>query len=71
MKSIILFFVVLGMLMITVGYHKQLLENVKTKTVIEYRYVPRSFYEEQLQPSNTHQMFEDMFTKDSVFFQTV
>ena len=71
MKSIVLLFFVIGIMMVTVGYHQELLKNMKTKTIIEYRYIPRSFYEEQLQPSDTHRTFADMFEKSSVFFNRV
>ena len=71
MKSIVLLFFVMGMLMITVGYHQELLKNAKTKTIIEYRFIPRSFYEEQLQSDDVHHSFYDMFNKSSVFFQQV
>ena len=57
--------------MITVAYHQELLKNAKTRTIIEYRYIPRSFYEEQLQPGDTHREFYDMFNKSSVFFKQV
>lgn len=70
MKSIVLLFFVIGIMMVTVAYHKELLKNAKTKTIIEYRFLPRSFYEEQLQPSDVHHTFHDMFEKESVFFQT-
>lgn len=70
MKSIVLLFFVIGIMMITIAYHRELLANAKTKTIIEYRFLPRSFYEEQMQPSDVHQTFHDMFEKDSVFFST-
>jgi hypothetical protein len=71
MKSLVLLFFVIGIMMITVSYHQELLKNAKTKTIIEYRFLPRSFYEEQLQPTDVHHTFSDMFDKQSVFFQTV
>lgn len=58
-------------MMVTISYHQELIKNAKTKTIIEYRYLPRSFYEEQLQPSDVHRTFNEMFNKDSIFFQTV
>lgn len=67
MKSLILLLLVSGILMITIGYHQKLRENIQEKTIIEYRYIPRSFYEEQLQPVNVEQSFYDMFHKDNVF----
>ena len=71
MKSIVLLFFVIGIMMMTVAYHQELLKNTKTKTIIEYRFLPRSFHEEQLQPSDVHQTFHDMFNKNSIFFQAV
>lgn len=71
MKSIVLLLFVIGIMMITIGYHQELLKNQKTKTIVEYRYIPRTFYEDQLQPANVHQTFHDMFKKDSIFFQTI
>lgn len=67
MKSIVMFLLVLGMLMISAGYHQSLQDNFKVQKVIEYRYVPRSFYEEQMQPVNLVASFKDMFEKDNIF----
>ena len=71
MKSIVLLLFVMGIMMITVAYHQELLKNSKVKTIIEYRYIPRSFYEEQMSPDDVHRTFHDMFNRESVFFQTV
>lgn len=67
MKSLVLLLLVVGIMAITIGYHQKLQENLKEKTIIEYRYIPRSFYEEQLQPVNVQQSFYDMFNKENVF----
>ena len=48
MKSIVLFFFVIGTILITMGYQKMLITNTKTKNVIEYRFIPQSLYEEQM-----------------------
>ena len=48
MKSIVLFFFVIGLVMLTIGYQRKILTNTKTNTVVEYRYIPRSIYDEQL-----------------------
>jgi hypothetical protein len=71
MKSIVLLLLVIGIMMVTISYHQELIKNAKTKTIIEYRFLPRSFYEEQLQPSDVHHTFNEMFNKDSIFFQTI
>ena len=67
MQSIVLLLLVLGVMMVTVGYHQKLQSNFKKEKVIEYRYIPRSLFEEQIQPVNLQQSFQDMFRKDMVY----
>jgi hypothetical protein len=67
MKSIVLLLMVIGIMMITVGYHQKIQNNFKIEKVVEYRYIPRSLFEEQVQPVNLQQSFYDMFKKDNVF----
>jgi hypothetical protein len=67
MKSLVLLLLVLGVMMITTGYHQKMQSNYKREKVIEYRYIPRSLFEEQMQPVNLQQSFSDMFRKDNVF----
>ena len=71
MKSLVLLLLVIGTILITTSYHQQLRDNFQEKVIIEYRYLPRSFYEEQLQPTNIQQSFHDMFNKDNVFMGQV
>ena len=61
-----LFFVV-GIIMLAIGYQRKILTNTKTRTVVEYRYIPRSIYEEQLSPINLQSTFHDMFKKEDIF----
>jgi len=67
MKSLVLLLMVIGIMMVTVGYHQKMQSNYKREKVIEYRYIPRSLFEEQMQPVNLQQSFSDMFRKDNVF----
>jgi hypothetical protein len=67
MKSLVLLLLVLGVMMITTGYHQKMQSNYKREKIIEYRYIPRSLFEEQMQPVNLQQSFADMFRKDNVF----
>ena len=64
-----LFFVV-GIVMFSIGYQRKILTNTKTRTIVEYRYIPRSIYEEQLSPINLQSTFNDMFNKEDVFLKT-
>jgi hypothetical protein len=71
MKSLVIVLLVLGLIMMALGYQKKLLENMETKTVIEYRFIPRSIYEDQFGPVNLEGSFQDMFEKQDVFFRMI
>jgi hypothetical protein len=70
MKSIVMLFFVVGIVMFSIGYQRKILTNTKTRTIVEYRYIPRSIYEEQLSPINLQSTFNDMFNKEDVFLKT-
>lgn len=71
MKSLVLFFFVIGVVLITMGYQKMLITNTKTKNIIEYRFIPQSLYEEQMGPLNIEHSFHDMFEKENVFLSSL
>jgi len=59
MKSIILFLFVVGLVMTVSGYHKQNQTCPPPKVV--YKYIPKTFEEEQNNPVKVSQIFADMF----------
>lgn len=61
MKSFVILLLMVGIVMITVGY----MENYKQCPLpkIEYRYIPRSFYEEQVSSVNLKNYYSDMFNE--------
>jgi len=63
-----LFFVV-GIVMLAIGYQNKVITNTRTKTIVEYRYIPRTLYDEQMGPTNLEQNFTTMFQKQDVFFR--
>jgi hypothetical protein len=71
MKSIVLVLLVIGLIMMALGYQKKLIANTETKTVIEYRFIPRSIYEDQFGPVKLESSFQDMFEKQDVFFRLI
>jgi hypothetical protein len=71
MQSFVLVLLVLGLVMMCLGYQKKLLTNMETKTVIEYRFIPRSIYEDQFGPVKLENSFQDMFEKQDVFFRMI
>ena len=65
MNSLPLLFLLLGMFFILVGYYKFNKDCPPTK--IEYRYIPRTFYNEQMSPGNVQQTFNTMFSSNTAW----
>lgn len=67
MKSIIIILFILSLLFIVIGY----MENYKKCPLpkIEYRYIPRNFYEEQTTETNLKNLYSSMFTKSDIWSQ--
>ena len=73
MKTIILFLMFLGIILIMSAVYEDKLADAKKNVKVEYRFVPRTFYEEQLSSnSNLMEKVGSMFTKTNPwFYQTV
>ena len=71
MKKLVLVLLVLGLIMMALGYQKKLLTNMETKTVVEYRFIPRSIYEDQFENNKLESSFQDMFEKQDIFFKMI
>ena len=65
MKALVLFLFIVGIVMIVMGYTREVSKNENTK--IEYRYIPRNQYEEQMQSTNVTSIFSNMFDNKSVW----
>jgi len=63
MKSIIILLCMVGVIMIAVGYTRQY--TVCPRPRIEYRYIPRTFYDEQLSSPNILKQFSSMFEDEN------
>ncbi len=65
MKSFILILFIIGLCLMILGYT----ENYKNCPLpkIEYRYIPRNFYEEQIADSNLKNLYSDMFNKQEAW----
>lgn len=59
MKSIIVLLSFIGIVAIIIGYVNQLKQCPHPK--VEYRYIPRSFEDEQNDPVKITKVFKDMF----------
>lgn len=68
MKSLSLFVLIIGIVFITVGYMDNKVKNIKSENKIEYRFVPRTIYDEQIRPVNLNDTFSSMFSNiDPIF----
>jgi hypothetical protein len=65
MRTIIFTFFIVAIIFIVIGYF----ENYKDCPLpkIEYRYVPRSFYEEQVSGMNLKNLYSDIFNDPEIW----
>ena len=64
MKAFVVLLIFAGMFMITHGVYEQRLQAASKKQV-EYKFIPRTYYEEQLAEVNLMDTMFDMYNKDS------
>jgi hypothetical protein len=70
MKAIAMFLLFLGIIMIINGIYQQQYNNFKKNVKIEYRFIPRTYYEEQLaENESVTANFKNMFQKESPWFE--
>ena len=62
MQSLSFLILILGIVFITVGYMDNKVKEKKTEKIIEYRFVPRSIYDEQIKPTDLNDTFSSMFS---------
>lgn len=65
MKSIIVLVTFVGIVAIVVGYINQVKQCPPPK--VEYRYIPRTFEDEQNDPAKVSKIFKDMFEEPTVW----
>jgi hypothetical protein len=70
MKSLILFLFVVGIILITTSNQKSNLDNLQTERIVEYRFIPRSIYDEQMNSTELTKSFADMFEKHDFFLNS-
>jgi hypothetical protein len=64
MKSLALFFLVLSVVFITMGYMESKMMSQEKEKTIEYRFIPRAFLEEQNNPVNIKDSLTNIFQKE-------
>lgn len=66
MKEIATFLFFIGLILIIHGIYQQKYDKLKENVRVEYRFIPRTYYEEQLNNESKLSMnFKGMFEKDS------
>jgi hypothetical protein len=68
MQGIVVLLLFVGVVMIMHGIYEEKLKAAEKKTKIEYRFVPRTYYEEQLAKADLQGTFKNMFDKESPWY---
>ena len=69
MQALSFFFLMLGIIFITIGYVENKLQKNNENTKIEYRFVPRSTYDEQIESINVSDVQSEMFASvDPIYY---
>jgi hypothetical protein len=69
MKTVIILILFLGVFFVISGVYEQKMENLQTKEKIVYKFVPRTYYEEQLRESNLDDKLYSMYNEDSPWME--
>lgn len=70
-KSIIIFIIFLGILLVVIDVVQIKAGLVEKKPTIIYRYIPRTFEEEQTDPLYVSEIFETMFSQPSPWLGSI
>lgn len=70
MKAIAMFLLFAGIVLVIHGIYDQKYQSIKKTNKVEYRFIPRTYYEEQLANNATVSAnFDGMFRKESPWFE--
>jgi len=70
MKQVVLFIFFVGIIMIMHGIYQQKIKVAQDNVKIEYRFIPRTYYDEQLSSASTvTSNFKNMFNKESPWME--
>jgi hypothetical protein len=69
MKSVIFFLFFVGLILIIHGIYDQKYNELKNNMRVEYRFIPRTYYDEQLSKSTVSSNFKNMFNRESPWFE--
>ena len=64
MNNLAFFLFIIGSVFLTIGVMENKYKKDSSNKVIEYRFIPRSLYDEQMTPSDLKQTFQSMFQEN-------
>jgi hypothetical protein len=66
MKTLVVIILIVGIIFIIIGYTENY-KNCKPITKIEYRYIPRTFYNKPGTQNNLKDYYNNIFSKPSIW----
>ena len=69
MRSIIIFLFCFGVILIIHSIYDQKFQALQENSRVEYRFIPRTYYEEQLANTPVTSLYKNMFDKESPWFE--
>lgn len=70
MQSILLFMFFIGIFLIVNSIYQQKFSSLKDNVRVEYRFIPKTYYEEQLESNNVSGTFKSIFEKSDPWFNS-
>ncbi len=70
-RILILIIIILGIILINKSISKEQVIIKETPPKVEYRYIPRTFAEEQMEPIYPSEIFETMFSQPSPWLLSI
>jgi hypothetical protein len=68
MRAIIIFLFCFGIILIIHSIYDQKYKAIQNNVRVEYRFIPRTYYDEQLSSVPVSSMFKNIFDKESPWF---
>lgn len=69
MKTIIVLVLFIGVFFIVNGVYEQKMKSLETKEKVVYKFIPRTYYEEQLREGGLGEKMHDMYNKDTPWIE--
>ena len=69
MKSIIFFLLIVGVFLLMHGIYQQKYNALQENRRVEYRFLPRTYFEEQIAETDVISKYKTMFDKESPWFE--